>query len=174
MPLGVVSDEDFAKEAKLITAQHKDIIRGRGHTSAVPEVIREIIAEEVIAGSDTQKVIAGAFGVSPSSVSAYAHGATSTSSYNEPKDKLQESNDKVRTNIIGTARARLLAALQNITPEKMAGAKLKDLASVAKDMSTVIHNTEPQVSNTNVGAQFIFHSPKSKQESDYNFIEVTK
>jgi predicted transcriptional regulator len=171
MPLGIVSDEEFTKE---IEAIHKPIIRGRGETKETPEVIREVIAEEAIIGDSTQKEIADAFGVSPASVSAYKNGATSTASYNEPDNRLQKHNDKVRNAIVGTARSRLIEALQNITPDKMKEAKLRDIASVAKDMSSVIHNMEPQISNTQIGAQFVFHVPKPRQESDYEVIDVVQ
>lgn len=175
MPLGVVSDEEFlAEAARISSVAHVDITRGRGAVKEVPEVIREIIAEDAILSDKTIEEIANKHGVSESSVTAYKHDATSTTTYHEPKEKLQKKNDEIRNNIIGTARARLIQALEHITPEKLAEAKLRDIASVAKDMSAVINNTEPQVSATNVGAQFIFHVPKAKQESDFDIIDVTR
>lgn len=175
MALGIVSDEDFDKELKdtSANAEHINMNKGRGNRSEIPEEIREIIAEEAINGAPA-KLLSEAFGVSESSISAYKNGATSTSSYHEPNEKLQKKNDQVRQNIIGTARSRLLQALDHITPEKMADAKLRDVASVAKDMSAIVANMEPQVSNQNIGAQFVFHVPKQKRESDFEIIEVTK
>lgn len=173
MPLGIVTDEQFEEELLHINkSTHKEITRGRGSVTEVPEIIREVIAEDAISSDLTQKEVAEKYGVSESSVSAYKHSATSTASYNEPDNKLQKKNDLVRTAIIGTARSRLLEALNHITPDKMKDAKLRDVASVAKDMSAVISNMEPQISNTNVGAQFIFHVPKIKQESDFEIIDV--
>lgn len=171
MPLGIVSDEQFEFEIKAI---HKDVVRGRGAVPEVPEVIREIIAEDAILTDKTIAEVASAHGVSTASVSAYKNGATSTASYHEPSERLQKKNDKVRSEIIGTARSRLMEALRCITPEKLAEAKPRDLASVAKDMSAVIHNTEPQVSNTQVSAQFIFHSHQNRKESDFDIIDVTQ
>ncbi len=169
MPLGIVSDEEFDAECA-----HISIERGRGTVKEVPEAIREIIAEDAITGDGSIAEVAEKFGVSSASVSAYKNGATSTASYNQPDKKLKSANDVVRNSIISTARARLIAALDNITPEKMAEAKLRDVASVAKDMSSIITNMEPQVSHGGVNAQFIFHVPKSKTESDFEIIDVTQ
>lgn len=174
MPLGIVSDEEFANELSRIDGSiHKDITRGRGPIKEVPEVIREIIAEDAILSDKSVAELASEHGVSQSSVTAYKNSATSTKSYNEPDARLQKRNDEVRGNIISSARRNLLSALQHITPEKLAEAKLRDIASVAKDMSAVIQNTEPHVSNHIGNAQFIFHVPTSKKESDYEVIDVS-
>ncbi len=165
--MGVVSDEDFEKECK-----HIDIVRGRGNKKEVPEAIREIIAEEAINGTPV-KDLSEEFNVSPSSISAYKNGATSTATYHEPNEKLSKKNDIVRDNIVSTARARLMQALTHITPEKMAEAKLRDIASVAKDMSAVINNTEPGGKSPFEGAQFIFHVPQARKQDDYEVIDVT-
>jgi predicted transcriptional regulator len=172
MPLGIVSDDIFDAEMKHV--QHVDINRGRGPIQAVPDIIREIVAEEAILSDKSQAEVAEQFGVSPSSVSAYKHGATSTATYNEPHEKLNKRNDKIRSEVISTARSRLLQALDKITPEKLEATKARDLAGIAKDMSTVISQHEPQVSNQNIGAQFVFHVPTVRKESEYEIIDVTK
>lgn len=170
MPIGIVTNEDFERE--LSKCNHVEITRGRGSIKEVPEIIREIIAEDALLSDKTNEEVAKEHGVSTQSVSAYKHGATSLATYNEPDRQLVKKTDEIRNNIIGTARSRLISALQNITPEKLADAKLRDVASVAKDMSAVIRNTEPQVSSTQIGAQFVFHVPKQKSESDYEIIDV--
>lgn len=176
MPLGIVSDEIFEQELARSDAgaKHIDIVRGRGSVRETPEVIREIIAEEAIASNKTGEEVAQEFGISTASVSAYKNGATSTASYNEPDKRLQRANDEVRGTIVRSARSRLMQALEHITPEKLKEAKLRDVASVAKDMSTIMTNMEPQISNGAVNAQFIFHVPKARQESEYDIIEVTQ
>jgi transposase len=177
--MGIVSDEDFELELSksdksqpaITEAAFNDIARGRGPVGQIPAAIREIIAEDAIAGVPAREV-AEKFGISESSVSAYKHDATSTASYHESDKMLAKANEKVRTEIITTAKARLLEALNHITPAKLADAKVRDVASVAKDMSAVIHNTEPQSVNGIGNAQFIFHVPKSKQEKDFDIIDV--
>jgi transposase len=171
MPLGIVSDDIFEKE--LEKCIHVDIVRGRNGARAVPEVIREIIAEEAIVSDKSGKEIADEFGVSASSVSAYKNSATSTATYHEPNKQLQERNDKLRSEVISTARSRLFEALSHITAEKLKDAKVRDVASVAKDMSTIIHNTEPSNNSAIAGAQFHFHVPAQKSEKDYDIIDVS-
>jgi hypothetical protein len=172
MPLGIVSDEDFDKELAGTGISHQEIKHGRGAKQAIPFPIRALAASEAIAGGDPQE-IAEALDISLSSISAYKHDATSTASYNQPNSELKQANDDVRKHIIGTARARLLEALAEITPAKLKDAKLRDVASVAKDMSTIISNTEPQSVAPQVGAQFVFHVPRQRKESDFDVIDVT-
>jgi hypothetical protein len=169
MALGIVSDEEFEKElSKVVEIKH-----GRGNKPEIPQEIRKIIAEESING-EAAKDIADKYAVSPSSISAYKHGSTSTASYNEPNQELSKRNDEIRAQIIGTARSRLFEALNQITPEKLKYAKLRDVASVAKDMSAVIRDTSPTITTNNMNAQFVFHVPKARDEKDYDIVEVSQ
>lgn len=171
MSIGIVSNDDFEKELEVV---HNEIKLGRNSAPATPEIIREIIAEAAIAGAPA-KEIARDFGVSPSSVSAYKNGATSTTTYNQPNESLKKHNDLFREQIIGTARQRLMMALNGITEDKLIDAKPRDLAGIAKDMSSVINNISPQAQiNQQTNAQFIFHSYPNKQESDYEVIDVVQ
>jgi hypothetical protein len=172
MPLGVVSDTDWEKELTHCGVSHQSIIHGRNNKKEVPSLIRELVAEEAISG-EKASVIAEKYGVSESSVSAYKHDATSTASYDQPDTGLTKANNLVRDQIITTARAKLIAALEHITPEKLADAKLRDVASVAKDMSAVMSNAGGNIANINAGnAQFIFHVPKARRENEYEVIDV--
>jgi hypothetical protein len=67
----------------------------------------------------------------------------------------------------------LLSAIEAITPEKINEAKLRDIASVAKDMSAVIKNMEPSVEADTARTQFIFYAPQQKEESHYKVIEAS-
>jgi hypothetical protein len=172
--LGIVSDADFEKELALCGSSHKDIIRGRNNKKEVPSLIRELVAEESICGVPA-KQLSEKYGISESSISAYKHDATSTTSYHEPNDGLTKANNLVRDQIITTARAKLIAALEHITPEKLAEAKLRDVASVAKDMSAVMSNAGGNITNVNAGnAQFVFHVPKARKEAEYEVIDVVQ
>ena len=108
-----------------------------------------------------------------SSASAYKHDATSTASYNEPDESLKKANDEVRHQIIGKARAKLIESLDSLTPEKLNGSKARDLAGIAKDMSTLINNVEPQSGDINNNVKFVFHVPATKKEQDFEVIDVT-
>jgi YesN/AraC family two-component response regulator len=166
--LGIVSDDDFLTE--LQHCEFKGMNHGRNRKE-VPQLVREIIAEEAISGMPAAE-ISEKYGISESSISAYKHDATSTATYDQPDKQLAKSNDRVRNEIITTARQKLFDALREITAEKLANSKVRDIASVAKDMSAVIHNTEP-ITTSLSGAQFVFHVPVSKKETDYEVIDVT-
>lgn len=166
MPIGIVSDEEFNIEF----VHHNGA--GRNGAKAVPESLRQVIAETAIVGSN--KEVAEAFGVSPASVSAYKNGATSTASYNQPNDPLKKHVDEVRDRIGTIAKSKLLAALSHITEENLSQAKPRDLAGIAKDMSTVVNNIQPTAPSGSGGfnAQFIFHSYPIREEKDYDVIDV--
>lgn len=187
MPLGIVSDSDFESElnrtdSKLVEDFHGkiedstrasviDIESGRGHTPEVPESLRKLIGETALTEPNSE--VAKAFGVSESSVSAYKNGSTSTASYNRPEADLSSYINDKRELITKKARTRLLAALNSITPEKLAEVKVKDAAGIAKDMSAVIKNIEPQQkSGSDNNIQFVFFAPKTREESDYPIINV--
>lgn len=172
---GIVSDELFEaqlSELKNPKAKVVNIQRGRGSAKEVPIELKKLIGSEGIAGGSNGE-LSKAFGVSESSVSAYKHDASSTSSYNEPNGELKRANDEVRTEIIGKSREKLLAAIDSITTEKLNDSKARDAASVAKDMSAVIKNMEPQNPNggNTLNQQFVFHVPAPKQESDFETVE---
>lgn len=172
--LGIVSDDVFDKEldnTQIGIIQDSRAL-GRNGAREVPEVIREIIAEDAITSDKTAQELSLAYKISQSSISAYKHGSTSTASYNEPIAELLEANNKVRTDIISNARSRLVSALQHITPDKLADAKLRDVASVAKDMSAIIKNMEPEIKDSpkERAPQFIFFAPQPVKEDIFDTI----
>jgi predicted transcriptional regulator len=186
MPLGILSDEAFEKELNRINSNNEsnesddsdviaevvDINKGRGDKKEVPESVRKVIGEEKVLGSDS-KELAEIFKVSESSVSAYGNGARSTANYNEGNGELKTHVDSIRDKIANKARVRLINAIHHITPEKLAESKIKDLSQIAKDMSVVIKNIEPQTNTPSLGVQFVFFAPKLKQESDYDVIAIS-
>lgn len=182
MALGVVSDDLFEEELSRVNqfkqtdnqTRIAELNIGRGNKPETPEVIREIIAEEVINGADRQ-MVSSAYKISQSSISAYKNGATSTASYNEPDTRLAPVVNDVKDRIATKARSRLMQALKEITPDKLRDVRVRDLAGIARDMSAVIKNIElPTPPQLNNNVQFVFYSPKQKQESDYPVIQVNE
>lgn len=191
MPMGIVSDKDFDsefgklnptkdKESKSVpTTVDAEVIdaptRGRGKDNfEVPDGLRKLIGEEsAINGRQAGVELASSFGISPSSVSAYDVGATSTSTYdtrpNEPH--INRSKEKVAKR----ARNKLLGALKHITKEKLESSNAKDLAGIAKDMAAVIKVMEPEppkaVVNDN-GPKFVFYAPQFKKETNYEVVQA--
>ncbi len=181
MPLGIVNDSDFDRELSKLgilpessNGEVIDIARGRGARIEVPQSIREIIAEDAINKNGTGTEIAKVFGVSPSSVSAYKVGATSTASYNSPDQNLQDHTNRIREKITGRARSRLLLALKEITPDKLVSAKVRDLASIAKDMSAVVKNMEPSGPLVDNSTKVVVYRPHLRTEEEFEVITVNE
>ncbi len=190
MAMGIVSDSDFDNEVgKLNSSNHssngngksiaviKEVEKGRGNgNKEVPDSLRKLIGEEsAITGRASALELADNFGIKPSSVSAYNNGSRSTATYNNQPD-LTELN-AARLRVAKKARNRLNLALNYITEEKLEVAKVKDLAGVAKDMSVVIRNMEPETpknpgENGNGGPTFVFYCPQFRKEEVFDIVRV--
>lgn len=177
MPLGILSDDVFQRELEALTAgpvTAKIVPRiGQGSRgNEVPEVIRNLVAVEANKGSK-QTELAEAFGIPQSSVSAYANAMTSAGAEKKDEQLLQLVND-TRKDISKSARDKLHLALESITHGEIAEAPLKVKSQVAKDMSAIVKNLEPEVQQgVNVNF-FEFHAPKMKDVNDYKVIDVTE
>lgn len=179
MPLGIVSEEDFLAEIERSNGikRNVEIIedksgRGSGNVE-VPDSLRKIIGEEKIEGANNQE-LARAFGISESSASAYAVGATSTASYDKPNKELKRHVDTKRVRLLNKAHNRLSYALNGITPEKLEVAKLTEASAVARDMSAIIKNLEPKEedSQRDTNVQFNFFVPRMRQETEFEAMPV--
>ena len=181
MAIGVLTEKDFESELNKLCPQPKvdarvvDINRGRpvGRLE-VPEEIRKTIAEEALTGELTGKELAIKHSISPSSISAYKVGATSTASYHQPDNQLKQSVDEVKSEITASARLKLMDALNEITPERISGAKIRDIAGIAKDMSAVLKNTEPVGIGVQLNTQVLVYKPKMRNEDEFEVITVNQ
>jgi len=188
MGMGIVSDKDFdsalddcvnPKPKSIPVAQIVDITRpGRKEGDVnVPDSLRQIIGDTAVTDGRQEAVaLAKNFGLSPSAASAYANGATSTASYNDTPNK--ETIVNAKTRVASRARAKLMLALSKLTADKLDSAKARDLAGIARDMSQVIKNVEPDVApgvggvNTGGGPAFVFYAPQQREESTYQVIQA--
>lgn len=171
-PINVTNDDVTSNITS--NAQVIDIQRGRtpGRTE-IPSELRKVIGSCALI--DSAKDVAQAFGISESSISAYKVGATSTTNYHSPDPDLKKHIDSKRGEISDTARTKLLDALELITAEKVSGAKIKDIASIAKDMSAIIKNVEPNpLIGVQMNNQVVVYRPKMNDESDYDVITVNE
>lgn len=188
--MGVVSDLDFESELSNSNSDKQSVkqtesepraqivdspIKGRGENNVeVPNGLRKLIGNESVTnGRESALELASNLGVSPSSVSAYSQGAVSTSSY-EDRPNLLEIN-KAKERISKRARGKLMLALHHITDEKLEVSKVRDLAGIARDMSAVIKNIEPEdkgPKNPMGGPTFIFYSPQFRSEQSFEVIQA--
>lgn len=184
--LGIVSDEQFDQEvsnSKTVippkpfnaeVIQKSDRGRGKGNNE-VPEGLRKIIGEEsVINGRQSALELANEFGISPSSVSAYAKGATSTATIAKPEKTLVNYLTSRKNRASKKALRTLHATLDAITPDKLQDVKARDLAGIAKDMSVIAKNMEPENSKTGESntPKFVVYAPTIRDERTYETIVV--
>jgi len=161
--------------------RNKDIIdykiepikHGRGAgVENLTEGMRQLIAEEALVSGRTIQDIADEYGISRDAVNAYKHGATSEATYNQPNANLLEKVIEVKDNIKTQAQNKLLLAIQSLTDQKISSAKAKDIAGIAKDMSSVIRNVEGPDGPTFNNSKVLIYSPRLKEEDDYKVIEA--
>jgi hypothetical protein len=161
--------EDISPDSRAIIHQLEKG-RPKGRANRTHEE-REIIAgEALIHGNDWASK---KYGIAPSTISAYTHGATSSASYTDPDDDLMRSVSSQRLKIASVAHGKLSDALNHITPDKLASANLRTIASVAQSMSAIVKNMEPEVRQENSqNIQFTFYAPKTKQEDNFDVIDM--
>lgn len=174
MPLGIVSDEDFVAELNKTPIKAPEFKqKGRNGAPEVPEVLRNVVAEEGIKGTNNEE-LAKLFGISQSSASAYKHGATSTTTYNQPDESLQKHTKSIKDVLRKKAGKKAALALDSISQEDIEAATVVEKAMVARHMSTIFKDMSID-STTNQNAapvQVAIFVPAMKQESDYDVIDV--
>lgn len=181
MPMGIVSDDEFEKEMNRTVVQDVKIPEvlplvkpGRNNGDVnVPDSLRRIIGEtSEIDGRQDALALAEKFGISPSSVSAYANGSTSTKTMDKTPNR--EYINQAKDRVSKKAMKRLLKSIDSITDDKLEGAKASDLASIAKSLSGVIKDMEPEEDANKGDANkpaFVIFAPQVHQENHY---EVTR
>jgi len=178
--LGVTKRDESATQIK--ETQIKEIpTRGRRDGDlGVPDSLRKLIGEEALLNGRQEAVkLAKELGVSPSSVSAYSNGATSTKSYHSPAPSIISHINKTRARAVKRASKTLNEALGSITQEKLDYADAKDLSGIAKDMSVIIRNLEPPATENKgeegrTGPQFIIYAPQFRKEESFDVIQVNE
>lgn len=149
----------------------KEIKRGRGEVLDIGEERRKEIATLALTSGLSIEEVAKLTGVSPQSVSAYKHGATSEATYNKKDESLGEHVDGIKTQVSNAAQNKLMMAIEALTGEKIHGAKARDIAGIAKDMSAIMKNMTPDgplVQNNKV----LIYQPRVKEEDDFITVEA--
>lgn len=191
MAMGIISDEAFEKELtncvlpspsinSSVESPNGSVVtidkpgRNIGDKN-VPPALRKIIGEtSELDGRNEAVQLAKQFGISRSSVSAYAHGAHSTDTYHEPKKELTNHINGAKERVSKKARARLMMALNHLTPDKMESAKAVEVANIAKAMSGIVKDMEPENNApvTNNGPNITIYAPQLRSEQHFEFIQV--
>ena len=189
--MGVVNDSDLEHELKSLNRNETchnsptpSIVempnehgRNKGDNN-VPSSLRKIIGEtSEIDGRAEGVKLAKIFDISPSSVSAYANGSTSTKSYHSREAEILSHINRRKLNISNKASHKLIKALDAITEAKLQNAKLVELASVMNAASAVVKSMEPEVDksvNQNNGVQFIVYAPQIMSEDRFGVIDLNE
>jgi hypothetical protein len=181
MALGIVSDAEFGDEVlgkipdTVVIEELKSPGRNEGD-KGVPDSIQKIIGDTAIeSGRANALEMARFFGVSDSSTSAYANGATSTVSYNEPKKELKNHLIQTKARITRRAAKSIRQAFDNLTEDKLKEASAPELASVIRAFSSVIKDMDPTDSGPdNERVQFVMFAPPLKTEDAYDVIDIPR
>ena len=172
MPMMVCSETDFAKEVEMLNVDYRTIEKGRTvGKKEVPAEIRKLAASEALVGISVEE-IREKYNISASSISAYKNGATSTSSYHEPDKDLANNNRAVKATMSERAEAVGLEAIGLLTVEKLDKAKARDLAGIAKDMSSIMSNMREGGNDSGPKVNITIMVPAVKEESDFRVIDV--
>lgn len=196
MPIGIVADNEFDLEVDNISHDiviSKPIInidkfdsifgddngsnsnkgRGKGNVE-VPEVLRKVIAGEVIEGGNVSEV-SKAFDVSRSSISAYIKGAHSTTTYDNHHPELTKHNGAVRDKIVRLTRSKLRKSIRFITDDKLASCNAVQLAVVASHMSKIVNDNDPvEVSKSEFKQSVVIYRPRIREEDSFEVISVSE
>lgn len=181
--MGIISAEAFNREVKdslvpeRVTLKVQKVIDTPGRKEGdvnVPNGLRNLIGATAVEDSRQDALeLAASFGISPSSVSAYSNGSTSTDSYDKRPNAPVIDGAKQR--VSKRARTVLLRAINHLTDEKLSAAKAGEIASVAKSMSSIMTDMEPKKEDRdreddNKRPIFIVHAPTLNQENHYETI----
>lgn len=188
MAIGIVTDDDLQAELDRLNGNGKPVQplvqiveketpgRNEGDVN-VPDSLRKIIGEtSVLEGRQHAVALAEMFNISPSAVSAYAKGATSTASYDTPSKSIISHINKSRQRYAKKAGKVLNEAMNKIDENKLNDMSAKELAGIAKDMSVVIRNLEPQDKSNGEEdkntPQFVIFAPQFRDERSFPTITV--
>ena len=134
----------------------------------------------VLANFDTQKNVAQAFGVQERTAKSLEHGESSWRESlgeieprgTELKERITSGVQAFKDKIQTLASGRLVRTLENITDEKLDGVdKVKDLALIASSLAKVNASVLEQGHNGNA-IQINLYRPRTRDEQEYDVIEV--
>lgn len=183
MAMGIVSNDEFEKDT-INSGSIKPVIpavvidspdKGRGVGSVeVPNSLRKIIGEtSIIDGRASAVKMADKFGISPSSVSAYKEGATSTATIKDKPNKAFLDKSKMRMS--KRALSMMTRALDHITDDKLVDCKPGELGVLARNMSSIVKDMTPEEqtdNKTTISPQFHIYSPGFRKEESFETIYV--
>lgn len=141
-----------SKDRQNQTIVRKPLVK---HTPPAPEQLKNTAATLVALGEKTS-IVCAELGLSPKQVYSAKNAV-----------QVQNTLDRVRE----LALDKTLIALGLMTDDKFANANLKDLSTVAANLSRVVDKMSPRESLSQT-VQFIVHSPETKSLGSYRVVDV--
>lgn len=193
MAIGIVSDDELREELEksqlpISSTKRDKVVEGEiiekdkpGRKDGdinVPSSLRSLLGITALEeGRGAALELAETFDISPSSVSAYSHGNTSTASYDKPEPNIKKAISVARERAIGKAHTTLDKTLDELGSEnKLKDVKARDLAGIAKDMSAIIRNLEPEKGDEHEAnsPRFVIFAPAFIKEEKFETIVVNE
>lgn len=133
-----------------------------------PPFLRNLIA--LVGHQDTVKNTAKAFETHATSVSSYKAGKATP--LGEEHGELVEIKEKTAKGAREKALGIVHDALDQITVERMEGAKLGEIAKIAKDLAIVHEKMDEEKKEEDRRIQIVIMTPKTRDEADMEVIEI--
>lgn len=155
-------------DSQLLVQQHH--FRGRTNgTKNIPPILHSIIGISANLSGPSQT--AKEFGIAPSTAHGYGQGYIGGTSHTNVKSpELVKSIEKDLDTAKGKAIDAMLTSLGLLDRESMRSSKPRDLASIAKDMASIVEKVGPKKESTESGAKIIILAPSIKQENYYDVV----
>lgn len=126
-----------------------------------------------LAHFESQDSIASVFKVSQARVSQIKNGLNSSSKVGsfdvDLKGRIDKNVKDVRKQVSELALGKLSCILEGITKDKIDRASLSEITTAASNLGKLSHVEEEREVNNN---NFVFFTPRTKQEDDYEVVEV--
>ena len=180
MAMGIVSDSDLESELKrnqVRIIERERPGRKEGDNN-VPESLRKIISETAITDGRTEAVkLAEMFGTSPSSVSAYTRGSTTTDAPKNSNQELAAANKRVFGKIQKRAQTRLLMALDRIDGDTLSNCNAVESSQVAKNLAGIVKDFTPELRDPTLNSphlqqQLVIYAPFIRREDEFPVINA--
>lgn len=176
MPMGIVSNDELDAEVnrgKIIERERPG--RNPGDNN-VPDALRKIISETAITdGRKEALAIADMFGASPSSVSAYTRGSTSTDAPINSNKSLTEHNNLIKNRISSKAQNKLLTVLDEIDGDKITALSAFEASQVAKNLAGIVKDFNPDMAaeeRRSLQQQLVIFAPFVRREDEFPVINA--
>ena len=133
---------------------------------------RKEIATLALTSGMTNEEVAEFCRVHPQTVSSFKNGEVANGT--ETNEELKEHVIEVKGEIQSAAKNKLLLAIEAITDEKIHSAKVRDIAGIARDMSSVIKNMSDNGGLTVQNNKVVIYQPRIRDDDDFDVITVSE